>query len=331
MGNEIFFISIIILGFALVIFFIRKSLADLQQKQKPSEEILEWLKSTSKRLDDQNKNFIGTLQTNTKSLNERLDKAAEVIGKVRQNIGEMSEIGRGMKEIQEFLQSPKLRGNIGEQVLKELLNQQLPKQTFHLQYAFKNGSVVDAAIKTSNGIIPIDSKFPMENFRKMNKATDKKEQEVFRKVFINDVKKHLRAIASKYIVTEEGTIDYAVMYIPSEAVYYEIVNDEELFEYASSNHVMPVSPMTFYAFLRTVLVSFEGQKIEQKAKQILVNLKAIQKDYNQTEENFGILGRHFNNAYNMLGTVGRSFQGLGQRITQTSNLDFQEKKQIEQS
>ena len=115
--------SLIILGL-----FINKRLTEISDKQKPSEELLEYLKTTNIRLNEQSKSF-----------NDRLDNAARVIGEVQKNIGEMSEIGRGMKDLQEFLRSPKLRGNIGEQVLKELLSQMLPKQSFHLQYTFKSG------------------------------------------------------------------------------------------------------------------------------------------------------------------------------------------------
>lgn len=119
------------------------------------------------------------LDNNSQQLNDRLDNAAKVIAGVQKNIGEMSEIGRSMKDLQDLLKSPKLRGNIGEQVLKELLSQMLPKSSFHLQYAFKSGSIVDAAIKTEAGIIPIDSKFPLENFRKMNGAESDADKKTF--------------------------------------------------------------------------------------------------------------------------------------------------------
>ena len=109
----------------------------------------------------------------------------------------MSEIGRNMRELQDFLKSPKLRGNIGEQVLKDLISQMFPKNSFHLQYEFKSGEKVDAAIKTDAGILPIDSKFPMENYQKMVKASEKKEKEMFEKEFIRDVKKHIDAISQK--------------------------------------------------------------------------------------------------------------------------------------
>lgn len=328
MNKEILFISSLLVGgFFVLAFLVKKWLATLEESQKPSEELLEWLKTTSQRMDEQNKTFTSTLQSSTKSLNERLDNAARVIAAVQKNIGEMSEIGRGMKDLQEFLRSPKLRGNIGEQVLKDLLGQMLPKQSFHLQYSFKSGVTVDAAIKTASGIIPVDSKFPMENFRKMMATKTEEEKRVAEKNFVKDVKNHIDSISGKYILTEEGTIDYALMYIPAESVYYEIVNNSDLFDYSGKKRVLPVSPMTFYAYLRAILMSFEGQKIEQRARQILQAIRAIQKDYNKVDENLGVLGRHIQNAYNQMSNVTAGFTLLGQKLTSTQTLGEEETKQ----
>ena len=273
-------------------------------RQRPSNDLVEWLRSTGQRLEVQNRSF-----------NERLDHAAKVIGDVNKNIGEFSEIGRGMKDLQEFLSSPKLRGNIGEQVLKELLKQFLPNESFNLQYTFKSGEKVDAAIMTSGGIIPIDSKFPLENFRKMQKDIS------FKKIFESDVKKHIDDISKKYILTDEGTIDYALMYIPSEVIYYEIANNQDLFDYAQTKRVLPVSPTTFYAYLKAILMSFEGQKIEKQAKEILSSLRAIKKDYGKVEENLNVMQKHLVNATNMMGNVYSSFTNLGNKIDNTQNLD----------
>lgn len=300
---------IVVGGLVVLGFWINRKLSELIERQKPSEELLEYLKSTNVRLNEQGKAF-----------NERLDNAARVIGEVQRNIGEMSEIGRGMKELQEFLRSPKLRGNIGEQVLKELLGQMLPKQQFHLQYTFKSGEKVDAAIKTSAGIIPVDSKFPMENFRRMMSAKDESDKKASEKEFEKDVKKHIDDISKKYILTDEGTIDYALMYIPSEGVYYEVVNNTSLFEYAGGKRILPVSPTTFYAYMRAILMSFEGQKIESQAREILAALRAIQKDYSRVEDNLGVLQKHLNNAYNIMSQVISAFAQLGQKITSTSSL-----------
>src|SRR3990167_10788391 len=196
------------------------------------------------------------LQENSKQLNDRLDKAAAVIRDVGKEVGQMSEIGRNMRELQDFLKSPKLRGNIGEQVLKDLISQMFPKNSFHLQYQFKSGERVDAAITTDAGILPIDSKFPMENFQKMVKAKTEKEKEDFRKELVRDVKKHIDAISKKYILPDEGTMDFALMYLPSESVFYELANMQDIIEYARKERVYIVSPNTLYAHLQTILLNY---------------------------------------------------------------------------
>jgi len=309
---------------------INKRLTEFAEKQKPSDELLEIIKMLQEGSKEDRKVLLSSLQRNTQSLNERLDNAAKVIGQVQKNIGEFSEIGRGMKDLQEFLRSPKLRGNVGEQVLKELLTQFLPKQAFNLQHTFKSGDKVDAAIKTSAGIVPVDSKFPMENFRKMAGSKDEFEKKSFEKVFEKDVKNHIDAISRKYILTEEGTIDYALMYIPSESVYYEVVNSSTLFDYAGAKRVLPVSPTTFYAYMRAILMSFEGQKIEAKAREILASLRAIQKDYSKVGDNLSTLQKHLNNAYNMMSSVVTTFTHLGQKITSTQSLGSGAKKEVKE-
>lgn len=321
-------VLVVLIGGLIVIgFLINKRLTDLAERQKPSDELLEVIKMLQEGSKEDRRVLLQSLQKNTQSLNERLDAAARVIGKVQRNVGEMSEIGRGMKDLQEFLRSPKIRGNIGEQVLKELLAQVLPKQSFNLQHTFKSGEKVDAAIKTAAGIIPVDSKFPMENFRRMTSAETESEKKAFEKQFERDVKKHIETISKKYILTEEGTIDYALMYIPSEAVYYEIVNSPRLFEYGAAKRVLPVSPTTFYAYIRAILMSFEGQKIEKKAREILAAIRAIQKDYNKVEDNISKLQKHLNNAYNMMNNVLTSFTQLGRKIVSTQSLGQGVKKE----
>jgi len=312
--------SILLLGFGVIIYLIVR-----RSNQNQNETLVEWLKSMQSSLDQNHKTMNTTLISNTQSLNERLDKAAQVIAGVQKNIGEMSEIGRSMRELQSFLSSPKLRGNIGEQVLKELLSQLLPKQSFNLQYAFKNGAIVDAAIKTEAGIIPIDSKFPMENFRKMHSENSESDKKTVEREFVSDVKKHIDDIAKKYILPAEGTIDYALMYVPSESVYYEIVNNSTLFDYSQKFRVLPVSPMTFYAYLRAILMGFEGQKISQHAQKILAGLRSIQTDYQKVGETLDTLNRHISNSYGMMNQVETGFSRLGDKIKTTSSLEQEEK------
>lgn len=313
-------IIVLIIGFGVLVYLVSK-------KNKPSDELLQIIQMIQASSSEDRKVLMESLQRNTQSMNERLDNAARVIGDVQKNIGEMSEIGRSMRQLQDFLQSPKLRGNVGEQVLKELLGQMLPKGSFHLQYSFKSGEKVDAAIQTSAGIVPIDSKFPMENFRKMMGEGSEAEKKAFGREFERDVRKHIDSISKKYILTDEGTIDYALMYVPSEAVYYEVVNNGDLFDYAGEKRILPVSPTTFYAYMRAILMSFEGQKVEAKAKQVLSAIRAIQKDYEKVEDNLSVLQKHINNANNTMGTVLNTFGQLGQKVTSANSLESQEDKE----
>jgi DNA recombination protein RmuC len=339
MSNELYLIAALIIGtVAVAVYLINKKLSEISEKSKADENLLKIIGDLQKLspefqkgLQAQSKNISDSLLKSTKALNERLDNAGRYISQVAKEIGQMSELGQSMRDLQVFLQSPKLRGNIGEQVLKDLIAQAFPKGSFHLQYSFKSGDKVDAAIKTSAGILPIDSKFPMENFKKMTTAETKTERTAAKRQFKNDVRKHIRDIAKKYILPEEDTLDFAFMYLPSEMVFYEVANDSELLEYARKSRIYPVSPNTLYVHLQTVLLSFEGQKIEARSRQVFQMLRAIQKDYEKTEGLLSVLGRHLNNAYNQMNNVVSSFNLLGQKLSSTQALGEgkKEDKQLE--
>ena len=335
-------ILVILVGFGVLIWIIRRELTKFGEP-KDDSTLTEWLKSMQSSIEHTNKTLNDAmrgstsdvaklLQANTKQLNERLDTAASVIGDLKKNLGEMSEVGRGIKSLQEFLQSPKLRGNIGEQVLQDMIGQSFPKNSFHLQYSFKSGVKVDAVLKTDAGLLCIDSKFPMENFNVMHKGETEAERNRAKRDFMADVKKHVSDISRKYILSDEGTMDFALMYIPSEGVYYEIANMNDLMEYARKLRVYPVSPNTLYAHLQVLLLSFQGKELEQKSRHVFQLLRAIQKDYGKVEENLGVLGRHINNAYNSMSSVSSQFNLLGQKLSQTHTLgdgSEEEAKQLE--
>lgn len=309
-------ILIIAIGFLLFISFDR-----LKRSQSSQEPLIEWLKTTMTTLQQSDKNVTDTLQKSYDSLNVRLDTAAKVIGDLKNETGKFSEIGRSMQSLQDFLNSPKLRGNIGEQVLTDLMAQVLPSDAYSTQHRFKSGDTVDAIIRTKAGFIPIDSKFPMENFSKLTQAETKKDQDVIAKIFVSDVKKHIKAISAKYIRSDEDTVDFALMYVPAESVYYEITaNQPELSQFAQDSRVLIVSPSTFYAFLRTILVSFEGQRIAKEAQLILSQLRAIQKDSAQFGDKLTLLGKHLTNAYNNMNTITSDFNILQAKINQTNSL-----------
>jgi len=321
---------IVLAALVLVVVFLNRKLVELKESQKPSDELLEIIKTLQSGSREDRRDLLSSLQKNTQAVNERLDNAARVISQVQRNLGEMSEIGKGIRTLQDFLQSPKLRGGLGEEVLKEMISQTFPKNAFHLQYAFKSGMKVDAVLKTDAGLLCIDSKFPMENFNLMVKGETEAQRATGKKQLIQDVKKHIDDISRKYILPEEGTMDFALMYIPSEAVYYEVVNIPELSTFARRMRVYPVSPNTLYAHLQVLLLSFEGKDLELKSKEVFRILRAIQKDYGKVEENLSTLQKHLNNAYNMMSNVFSSFTQLGQKITSTQNLGDGVKKEIEE-
>lgn len=344
MQNELSIIFALVVGIASLLYFLNKKFSELK-KPDNSDSLMEWIKSTQSSLDQINKNLndslsksssnmVRTLQENSRQLNDRLDKAASVIKDVGKEVGQMSEIGRSMQELQDFLKSPKLRGNIGEQVLKDLISQMFPKNSFHLQYQFKTGERVDAAIQTDAGILSIDSKFPMENYQKMVKAKTEKEKEDSQKEFIRDVKKHIDAISNKYILPDEGTMDFALMYIPSENVFNELTNITDVNDYARKARVYPVSPNTLYAHLQTILLSFEGKKIETRSRQILRLLRSLRIDYNKVQDNVGILGKHMNNASSQFSNVSLGLTQLGNKIQSAGSLEeesIQETKQLKRA
>lgn len=264
-----------------------------------------------------------------------LKKDLEVIkdgyAEVSKELGRVQEIGHMMKDFQDFLRSPKLRGNIGEQVLRDLLGQVLPKSNFSLQYQFQEGQMVDAIIKTKQGIIPIDSKFPIESFKKLNQAKEE-EKAKFSKEFIRDIKRHIDAISKKYILPQEGTVDFALMYIPSEPVYYEItLNQPELLDHGYNKKVYFVSPNSFYYFLKIIMVGLEGAKIEEASKRILEGLKAIELESVKFGGELSTLASHINHAKGASDKAQSRYGRLVGRIDGLRMLETpEEKKKIEE-
>ena len=334
---ELSIISLLILLVVLLLAYI----SNRKQKSSLDPTLLEWMKTMQssvektqktvyETLTNNSQHMMQTLQENTKQVNERLDKAAEAMRDVNREVGKMTEIGHNMQELQEFLQSPKLRGNIGEQVLKDLITQIFPKNSFHLQYTFHSGEKVDAAIKTDAGILPIDSKFPMENFQRMMKhKTKDNEYSALQKEFTRDVKKHIDTIAKKYILPSEGTMDFALMYVPSESVFYEIVNTDDITEYARKQRVYIVSPSTLYAHLQTILLSFEGKKIEARSREVFALLRALQIDYEKINDSMEVLGKHLTNASGQYTNVVKGFSLLGNKLLTTKHLAAEEEKLLE--
>jgi DNA recombination protein RmuC len=213
------------------------------------------------------------------------------ISAVRMEMGQFIEQGRGITELQNILHAPKLRGNWGEVQLGAMLAQVLSKNQFSMQHSFKNGDICDAMILLQDGLkLSVDSKFSLENFRKIFSTRDSREATGFKKTFYADVKRRIDEISDKYIRPEEGTLSIALMFIPAESVYYyAFVEDKEetgLRQYAFQKKVVPVSPGSLYAYLEIIQFGLRGLEIEKGAQQIQQNLLGLNIDFGQLEESY---------------------------------------------
>ena len=322
---SVIIIVIVIVGFAGLFWFLQNRLNQIKKDKENDQtfanvaKLLEMTQKAQEIMQNELQANRGSLDQNlqaqSKAINDRLDKAASVIGEVNKHLGHMQEIGRQMKDFSDFLRSPKLRGNVGEQVLKELLEQVMPRGYFEIQYKFREGETVDAIIKTNNGLVPIDSKFPMESFQRAARAETEDEKQSNMREFVRAVKKHIGDISRKYILPQEGTVDFAIMYVPSEGVYYEIAaNQPEIIDFAANQKVYLVSPNNFYYFLKIIMIGLEGAKLQEEGKKIWETLKAVQHDAGKFGEQLGVLSRHVTNAKNSMDGVNSEFIKLSGKI-----------------
>ena len=293
-------------GIAVSVFYIKKETEKLKESKKDDAPL------------------VGIIKQDIENLRKKFEDG---YSKMAYELGKVQEVGHSIKEFQEFLRSPKLRGNIGEQILRDLLEQFLPKENFSLQYQFHEGQIVDAIIRTNQGIIPIDSKFPMENFRLMRKSKDSAEKDMAKRNFVRDIKKHINDISKKYILPSEGTVDFALMYVPSEPIHYEIIlNQPEILDYGYEKKVYFVSPNSFYYFLKIIMIGLEGAKIEQGAKKILNGMKAVQQESLKFEEDLSVLTSHINHAKTSSDRAQNRFGRLSGKIERLGEIDEPEQK-----
>ncbi len=279
-----------------------------QSLKDTRSEIVTQFTELSKMLEQQIRGLQSQFETTDKKLYTKLQDTQKVVLQVSRNLGTVQQITRQMLEIskdiqslQDLLRPPKLRGELGELFLENLLQETLPRDHYAVQYRFRDGTIVDAAIFLSDQrIVPVDSKFPMESFTRMQEAQTDEEKKRFRREFIRDVQRHIQAIAQKYIKPTENTMDFAMMYIPAEAVYYEAMvrteGRQDLFNFALKHKVIPVSPNTFYSYLATIVLGLKGFQLERKAEQVIRILADFQQKFEKVKEDFRVLGGHLENA-----------------------------------
>ncbi len=234
------------------------------------------------------------------AFNQQTQNFVSGIVQLQEKVNHVQESVKGVVSFQNIFKSPKLRGQWGETSLEAVMGQFFPKELYTLQHYFKNGEAVDAVLKLPNErLLPIDSKFNWENFERMTQAEDEINRDIFRKNFLADIKKKVDEIATKYIRPSEDTVDLALMYIPAEGVYYEIVNqikEADVSAYARSKKIILVSPNTFYLTLSAIQHWFRDVQITKQTQEIIKRLSWISKDAEKLDHSFKRLGKHISDA-----------------------------------
>jgi DNA recombination protein RmuC len=269
-----------------------------------------------------------SLQAGQNTLTQSLQSSQKVLSELHGQIGnlqgtnkQMLQVGNEVRRLQDILSSPKLRGQMGEWSLENLLRQILPKDSYQLQYTFKDGKMVDALIQLAEYSVPVDAKFPLPGFEKVVKAETDEEKSKLRKQFLKDVTIHIDKIASDYIRPAEGTLDFALCYIPAENVYYETVvkyagETHDILQYSLDKKVIPVSPNLLYVYLMTVVMGLHGLQIEKQAAEIRQNLKKLNASFGDFGTHWEVLGKHLRNAYGQYDEGQKKLDRFGLQLDQ---------------
>jgi DNA recombination protein RmuC len=319
MSGEI--IAIVVLGLAVLVLMVGM----LLRRPADYSQSFFLLQQRMGQIEDQVRT---SLAEGNKSFGEKFDSSLRVIGDIQKTIGSLEEtnkqmlaIGKDIASLQDLLRPPQIRGGLGEMTLNNILSELLPAQHFEEQYRFRNGVIVDAVIKIGSRIVPIDSKFPLESFERYNACTDDKEKSSNLKEFCRSVKSKIDDISAKYILEDEATFDFALMYIPSENVYYQTILKNEIevegksiAEYALGKRVVIVSPNSIYAYLRVIHIGLRGMQFENNVRKIMDDYSRLGKELEKFEKQFATLGAHINHAQATFDGAARQLDTLSTRV-----------------
>jgi DNA recombination protein RmuC len=303
MDITIILLIIIALGVIAAIFLLLKKRPETDNKDEKSilllqQQINQVAQAVDLKLSESNKN-----------VQEQFKYSADIIRNVTEKLTRLDETNKQvisfadqLKSLQDVLKNPKQRGILGEYYLETVLKNVLPPSSYQMQYGFLNGEIVDAVVFVDKRIIPIDSKFSLDNYNRMVEARDPAEKKRLETAFVNDLKLRIDE-TSKYVRPEEKTMDFAFMFIPSEAVYYDLLinkvgaiteDTNNLIYYAGKKKVIVVSPTSFLAYLQTVLQGLRNQKISEQAQSIIKEVERLGKHLFTYSEHFNRLGQHLN-------------------------------------
>ncbi len=326
---------VLIGGFAILLIYMRRSAAPKEEGEGMlllQQQLMQLTQAVDSKLGESRKEMTESVrhqfsqsQQLLREISEQMNKSLVDVTREQTKTNEQTKqfmtIAEQLANLEKVLKHQKQRGNLGEASLELILSNILPPGSYKMQYPFKNGEVVDAAIITKDGIIPVDAKFSLDNYNRVTQAIDDKQREELEKDFKNDLKKRIDETA-KYIRSEEGTLPFAFMFIPAEGIYYDLlvnevgavkVNTRNLIDYAyNEKKVIIVSPTTFAAYLQSVLYGLKAFKIEQATQDIVKRIGELQKHWKAHEDYMLKLGNamsttvnHYNAAYKELGKVDK--------------------------
>lgn len=315
-------ILVVIVGFAGIFWFISRQNRPKEDSQNQNlffllqNQMNEITRTLDQRLSESTKAIQSQFGTSTKIIQEVTEKLVKLDETNKQVVNFADQL----KNLQDILKNPKQRGVLGEYYLETVLKNVLPPGSYKMQYAFSDGVIVDAVVFVDKRIIPIDSKFSLENYNRILEAHDPSEKKRYESAFVADLKTRIEE-TSKYVKPEENTMDFAFMFIPSEAVYYDLlinkvgaVTDDtrDLINYAGQKRVIIVSPTSFLAYLQTVLQGLKNQKISEQAKEIIKQVENLGRHLGTYEDYMQKLGKNlgttvnmYNNAYKEFGKIDK--------------------------
>jgi len=324
---------LLIFGLLVYVFFFRKevglkkeddrSMLMLQQQIQELSRAMRQQMSESNRLAQEGsrlqfKESKELMQEINKEVNEQLRNVVKSVSEVGESSKQVFQVADQLKELQDILKNPKQRGILGEYYLETVLQNVLPPESFEMQYAFNDGDIVDAAVFVKGKVIPVDSKFSLENYNRFVEAKDGAEKVALEKAFVNDLKLRISETA-KYIRPTEKTTDFAFMFIPHEGIYYDLLSnkvgtgEENLIQRAAGTHkVIIVSPTSFLAYLQTVMQGLKAMEIEERAQDIIKNVERLSIHIAKYEDYYHKLGKtletsvnHYNAGYKELGKIDK--------------------------
>lgn len=338
---------LLVLGVLVYVFFIKKEkeekvpegmLLMQQQLQELSRSMREQMSESNKVVQQgsqmQFRESKELMQQINKDVNEQIRNIQESISEkligVQKNVSEVTEsskqvflVAEQLQNLEKVLKHQKQRGNLGEASLQLALENILPATAYKMQYQFEGGETVDAVVITKDGMIPVDAKFSLDNYRRLVDATDDVQKELLEKEFKNDLKKRIDETA-KYIRPKDGTLPFAFMYIPAEAIYYDLlvnevgsvkVNTRSLIDYAyRDKNVIIVSPTTFAAYLQSVLYGFRAFKVEESAKEIQQNVEKLTRHLSAYNEYFSKLGNSLGTTVNHFNAASKEFAKIDRDV-----------------